>query len=228
MAYKNNKAISGDVSIGGRYFANYGSAGIKSPAIHASQIDEFNEGIALEIETNNSRAAKAVKTLITSTSAKMVAGVGITIGTESDISVNYDTNTLGTAVASDSSSTQKLKVNLNSNGGLVSDSNGIKVNLGSGLAVLSGSSGNNRLSINVGDGLTFDGSGGTVSVTNAGAIADGSSVILGTFKTHNSQIGVPFDNTYFSESSGNGISLNISNVGSHLGTISAATIKALA
>lgn len=228
MAYTNNKSITGDVSIGARYFANYGSKGIASPAVHASQIDELGEGIALEIEKANSRANAAVKSIVTSNATKVVASTGITIGTDSSISVNYDTNTLGTAAASDSSGTQKLRVRLDSNGGLKAGSDGIRLNLGSGLEVVSNSSGSNLLTISAGDGLSYSDSDGTISVTNAGTAGNG--VLLGTFKksSSGSMFGVPFNASYFSEDGETGIGLNFTAIGNNLGVISTATINALA
>lgn len=126
MAYTRNKAINGDISIGGRYFANYGSAGIASPAIHASQIDEFNEGIALEVAKANSAARNAIISIAGSSSggSSYTAGKGLVVGTESQLEVK--------AVAPlDFTSDGSLTLNLGTC--IIKENTGISVNIGSGL-----------------------------------------------------------------------------------------------
>lgn len=146
MAYTRNKAINGDVSIGGRYFANYGSAGIASPAIHASQIDEFNEGIALEVAKANSAARNAIISIAGSSSggSSYTAGKGLVVGTESQLEVK--------AVAPlDFTSDGSLTLNLGTC--IIKEGTGIAVNIGSGLKR---DNSMNALDVNPGKGLQID------------------------------------------------------------------------
>lgn len=185
MAYTRNKAINGDVSIGGRYFANYGSAGIASPAIHASQIDEFNEGIALEVAKANSAARNAIISIAGSSSggSSYTAGKGLVVGTESQLEVK--------AVAPlDFTSDGSLTLNLGTC--IIKEGTGIAVNIGSGLKR---DNSTNALDVNPGKGLQIDPNGNrSIEVKCSSPLefdsSDNLTVKIGSGLTNSSEIGL--------------------------------------